>query len=133
MDQDPADKVANTILRLIKDIFATVVCLGTFALLLIIVGLGLLALPVFLGCWLLVRLIYWLFTRLPMWLDADRINTGRIHRWPYIVNFLICLTILVGSWFSLRAVADELVRAYLCFLWDHTPKWIQGWFSGGGE
>src|SRR3954468_23368846 len=104
MDQDPAAKIARTIWRLIRDIFATAICLISIVGLVVVVGLTLLSLPVFLGCWLLVRLIYWLITRVPMWLDMDRINTGRIHRWPYIGNLLLCLAILAVSWFSLRLV-----------------------------
>jgi hypothetical protein len=133
MDQDPAAKIAKTVWRLIRDVFSSVICLASLAVLLGLVGLALLALPVFLGCWLLVRLIYWLITRVPMWLDMDRINTGRIHRWPYIGNLLLCLAILAVAWFSLRYVADTLVRAYGAFLWGKTPEWMQAWLSANAD
>jgi len=98
--------------RLVWDLIFTAICLVVIALAIIALAAVAWALPAFLICWIVVRIWYWLVTRVPMWLDFDRMNLGRIHRWPYLGNLLLCLLIFTLSWWILRRPADGLVKAY---------------------
>lgn len=127
--RDAAKQGLEILIRLIKDVFSSAVTIAAVAALLLIAAVTLLALPVFIGCWLLVRFAYWLASRVPMWLDADRINLGRIHCWPWAGNLLLCLAILGVSWLALRRIADAIVRAYLDFLWGRVPESLANWIK----
>jgi len=99
--------------RLVWDVAFTALCLSAIAIAIVLLGAVAWAVPAFLMCWVFVRIWYWLASRVPMWFDFDRINMGRIHRWPYLGNLVLCLGIFAVSWLALRGSADALVSWYI--------------------
>jgi hypothetical protein len=81
----------QAIIRMAGDLIQAAVALLVIALLLrpllvlAVVLLGALAI------WVVARLAYWLLSLIPMWFDPE--SPGRLHRWPWSVNLVICTAI----------------------------------------
>lgn len=99
-------------LRLLRDIFFTILCVLVVLAALVGLRVVLIALPLFLGFWLFFWLLYWLASRVPMWLDLDRINLCRLHRWPYGGNVLFFVVVAFLTWWMIRPKADWIVSGY---------------------
>lgn len=99
-------------LRLLRDVFFTIICVLVLLAVLVLLRVVLIALPLFIGFWLFFWLLYWLASRLPMWLDLDRINLCRLHRWPLAGNIVFFVGTSFLTWWFIRPKADWIVTAY---------------------
>jgi hypothetical protein len=108
---------AATVRRMIVDVLAG---LGSLALLALLFALALVLLllsPLLIALLLFARLLYWLASRVPMWVDPD--STGRLHRWPRSVNAAISLGIFAVIGALVWLVGRQLAKLYL--------GWVFGW------
>jgi hypothetical protein len=90
---DAAERAINALLRLPGDLVFSLLFALAVTVLLVFAVIGLILLPVAFLFWLIVRLCYWLTGRASMWYDPN--STGRLHRWPWLVNLLIFAVIFV--------------------------------------
>ncbi|MET1028835.1 MAG: hypothetical protein ABWY00_16820 [Dongiaceae bacterium] len=99
-------------LRLVRDIFFTIVCVLVVLAALVALRVVLIALPIFVGFWLFFWLLYWLASRVPMWMDLDRFNLCRQHRWPLAGNVFFFVVTSFVTWWLIRPKADAIASGY---------------------
>jgi hypothetical protein len=101
-----AQKAISALGRLPGDLVFSLLFVLAVIVLLVFAVIGLVLLPVVLLFWLIVRLCYWLTGRASMWYDPN--STGRLHRWPWLVNLLIFAAIFAVT---LRAGLPPIIWA----------------------
>lgn len=106
-----------TIRRMILDVAAGLASLALLVLLLALALVLALLSPLLVVLLLFARLLYWLASRVPMWVDPD--SAGRLHRWPPPLNLAVC--------FCIFAILFALVAPVLRPLADLYLGWVFGW------
>lgn len=102
-------------------LFGLIIALALVALLLtVLIG------PAAFIAWVIVRLLYWLLSSLVIALNPS--NWGRLHRWPPVLNLMLCALIFAGVAWVLWMFRQTIATGYAVFVLNVVWPFV-GWLA----
>jgi hypothetical protein len=102
-------------------LFALIIAIALIALLLVVL-IG----PAAFIAWALARVLYWLLCSLVIALNPS--NWGRLHRWPPLLNLMLCALIFGGVAWVLWTFKQIIVSGYATFVLNVVWPFV-GWLA----
>lgn len=102
-------------------LFALIIALALVALLLaVLIG------PAAFIAWVIVRVLYWLLSSLVIALNPG--NWGRLHRWPPVLNLMLCALVFAGVAWVLWTFKQTIASGYAVFVLNVVWPFV-GWLA----